>query len=110
VQATAKQISGTATTVDVTINVSRVQFTAEAERHVAKLEVAVFCMDSRDRLLGQRWLTLDLKLTEDTLAKVRAEGLRQTVAVTVTGRIRTLKAVAYDYGTTRAGAAVAEVK
>jgi VWFA-related protein len=110
VQATAKQISGTATMVDVTINVSPVQFTRAAERHVAKLEVAVFCMDSRDRLLGQRWVTLDLKLTDDTLAKVRAEGLRQTVAVTVTGRVKALKAVAYDYGTTRAGAAVAEVK
>jgi hypothetical protein len=32
------------------------------------------------------------------------------VAVTVTGRVKALKAVAYDYGTTRAGAAVAEVK
>jgi hypothetical protein len=74
VQATAKQISATATTVDVTINVSRVQFTRGSERHVARLEVAVFCMDGRDRLLGQRWVTLDLKLTDDTLAKVRPRG------------------------------------
>lgn len=67
-------------------------------------------MDGRDRLLGQRRSTLDLKLKEDTLATAQSEGLRQSLTVSVTGRTRSIKAVAYDYGTGRAGAAVEEVK
>jgi hypothetical protein len=77
---------------------------------VAKLEVAVFATDARESLLGQRWITLDLKLTEATWAKALAEGLRQTVTVPVTGRARYVKAVVYDYGTSRAGAGVVDVK
>jgi hypothetical protein len=97
-------------TADVAIDLARVLFSQDADRHVAKLELAVFCSDGRERLVGQRWVTLDLKLTDETLAKLLGERLKESVTVPVTGRVRYVKAVVYDHGTGRAGAGVTEMK
>jgi VWFA-related protein len=106
----AKSTSPPTVTADVAIDVARVQFSKDADRHVAKLELALFCNDGRERLVGQRWVTLDLRLTDDTLAKLLREGFKESVTVPVTSRVRYVKAVVYDYGTGRAGAGVAEMK
>jgi VWFA-related protein len=110
VAVTAKAASPASLNAQVAVDVARVHFTQDGDRHVAKLEVAIFCTDARERLVGQRWITLDLKLAEATWARALAEGLKQPVTVPVTGRVRYVKAVVYDYGTSRAGAAVADVK
>jgi hypothetical protein len=109
-QATASVANARTIVTEVTIDLARVTLIREAERHVARLEVAVFCTDRREHLVGQRWITLDLRLKDETLAAARANGLVQRVEVPVTGGARYVKAVVYDYASTRAGAAVAEVK
>lgn len=106
----AKSPSPATLLADVAIDVGRVQFTTDGDRHVAKLELAVLCSDARDHLVGQRWVTLDLKLTDATWTKALAAGLEQSIRVSMTARARYVKAVVYDYGTSRAGAAVVEVK
>ena len=110
VAATAKVTSPGTLATEVTIDLAQVSFTTSHDRHVAKLEVAIFCSDARNGLVGQRWITLDLNLTEATWAKGLAEGLKQSVTVPVSGRVRYVKAVVYDYGTSRAGAAVVDLK
>ena len=97
-------------TATIEIDVARVTFATEADRHVAKLELAVFCSDNRDRLAGQRWVTLDLKLKDDTMTKARSEGLRQVVTVPVSAQVRSVTAVVFDYRGNHAGAAIAQVK
>ena len=97
-------------TATIEIDLSRVTFAMEGDRHVAKLEVAVFCSDSRGGLAGQKWETLDLKLKNDTLAVALKDGLTHVVTVPVSTRVRTVKAVVFDPATNRAGAGVVQLR
>jgi len=97
-------------TATVTIDVSRVSFATESGRRIARLELAVFCSDSKGQLAGQRWTTLDLKLQDNTMTKVLTEGLKQVVTVPVSAPVRVVKAVVFDHGSKRAGASTARVK
>lgn len=110
VEVTASSKTPATLTASIKIDLSRVTFAAEGDRHVAKLEVAVFCADSRDQLAGQKWETLDLKLKSDTLTAALKDGLTHVVTVPVTARVRTVKAVVFDAATNRAGAGVAQIK
>jgi VWFA-related protein len=109
VEVTASSKTPVTLTATLKIDLSRVTFATEGDRHVGKLEVAVFCSDFRDRLAGQKWETLDLKLKSDTLAMALKDGLTHVVTVPVSTRVRTVKAVVFDYATSRAGAGVVQL-
>jgi VWFA-related protein len=68
-----------------------------------------FCSDARQRLVGEKWMTLDLKLKDDTFARALAEGFHHAASVPVTGPVRFVKVVVYDYATGRAGSAIVRV-
>ncbi len=110
VKLVAKAATESTLVAEVGLDFAKVQFERRAGRHVAKLEIAVFCSDSRGRLVGQQWRTVDLNLTEGTLEKALADGFRQAVTVPVTGRVRHVKVVAYDYANSVTGSAIVELK
>jgi hypothetical protein len=110
VEVTASSKTPGTLTATVAIDLSRVSFATEDDRHVTRLEVAVFCSDRRDRLAGQGWEMLDLKLKNDTLATVLKDGLTHVLTVPVSARVRTVKAVVFDYATSRAGAGVVQIR
>jgi VWFA-related protein len=98
-----------AANVDVEIDFAQIKATAESDRHAAKLEVVVFCSDARQRVVGEKWMTLDLKLKDDTFARALAEGFHHAASVPVSGPVRFVKVVVYDYATGRVGSVIARV-
>jgi VWFA-related protein len=110
VEVTASSKPPATITATIEIDLSRVTFAAEGDRHVAKLEVAVFCSGSRDQFAGQKWDTLDLNLKNDMLTGALKDGLTHVVTVPVSTRVRTVKAVVFDYATSRAGAGVVQIR
>ena len=95
---------------DAAIDVGSVQMKEVDGRHVGTIEVAFFCTDSRERLVGQLWQKLDLRLKEDTYVRVLAEGMRHTANIPVTGTARYVKVVVYDYQSDRIGSAIVRLQ
>ena len=95
---------------EVLVDVSRVDLQYVDERHVGVLEIAVFCTDSRERLLGQVWHHVDLKLTDDTYRRLLTEGLRHAAEVPITGSAAYVKAVVYDHQADRLGSAIVRLR
>ena len=91
---------------EVRIDLSRIELEQADDRHIGKVEVAFFCTDSNERLIGQAWQTVDLKLKEETYQRLFAEGLRHTADIPVKGTARYVKVVVYDYRADRLGSAV----
>jgi VWFA-related protein len=103
------QTSGEAL-VEVTIDISKVAFTENGERHVASLDIDVFCGDERENLVGESWEKAALQLKEDTYQRLLKSGFVHTTRVPLTGKARYVKAVVYDYGSDRLGSAVVRVR
>jgi len=95
-----------AVTADALIDLSRIDLQQADGRHAGTLEVAFFCTDSKERLVGQVWQTVDLKLKEDTYARLLTEGLHHTADIAITGSARYVKVVVYDYLSDRLGSAI----
>lgn len=96
--------------VDVTFDVSRVAFTREGDRRVAAVDLAVFCADRRQRLVGETWKRVDLNLTDATYQRALKKGMTVPVEVGVTTAPRHLKAVVYDFGSDLVGSAFAKLQ
>jgi hypothetical protein len=81
------------------LDISRLAFErTAAARHKAVVEVAIFCLGSRQREVGQMWKTIEIELTDARRAQlVREGGISAQVVVPVTGRAESAKVVVYDY-------------
>ena len=77
--------------------------TAQGARHLAALNVAVFCTDQYGADVGELWKTLDITLPPEGLSQARTEGLKFSLDVPVSKRPRFVKLVVYDYGSDRIG-------
>jgi hypothetical protein len=96
-------------TVDVTFDVSRVAFTREGDRHVAAVDLAVFCADRRERPIGETWKRVDLNLNNASFERAMKEGMTVAVEVRVTDAPRYVKAIVYDFGSDLLGSAFAKI-
>jgi VWFA-related protein len=99
-----------AVSLEARIDVSRVSFELVGDRRVTALEVAFFCGDRRQRIVGELWQTVDLKLQHATYQQALTDGLAHTVTLPVTGEAQHCKVVVYDYPSDRTGSAVARVR
>jgi hypothetical protein len=95
---------------EVSIDVSRVDLQHVDDRQVGALEIAVFCADSRERVLGQVPHRVDLKLTEDTFPRLLTEGLRHAADIPIRGSAGYVKAVVYDHRADRLGSAIVRLR
>jgi uncharacterized protein YfaS (alpha-2-macroglobulin family) len=94
----------------VTVDVSRVKFTREGDHHRATLDVALYCGDDKNRIVGQIRQQVNLTLSDARLEVALKEGVAFNSRVPVTGTARSLKVVVYDYGADFVGTAVAKVR
>lgn len=97
IQATVA-IRGKLTDVDVRLDLGKIQFTLEGERHVGKVEIATFALDDRQRLVGEQWHTVALNLKDETWQRLLRDGFSQKVSVATSGAAARVKVVVYDYG------------
>ncbi|MBE3133221.1 MAG: VWA domain-containing protein [Acidobacteria bacterium] len=96
--------------VDIRIDLSGVPFETEGDRHVAALDIAVFCGSEKEDLVGESWEKADLRLKEETYQRLLKEGFLHTTRVTLKAPARYSKVVVYDYRSDRLGSAVIKVK
>ncbi len=84
--------------------------TAEDGRLAASLEVAIYCGDGGQKIIGQTRRQLDIALTGASYEKASREGFFRDFGVAVTGKPLYVKVVVYDYGADRVGSAMVKLK
>jgi VWFA-related protein len=90
----------------IALDLSRLEFEREAGRNTDRLEIALFCLDARDRPVGESWKTVHLNYTDERLQVVRGEGLAVPLSVQTSAPPRNLKVVVYDHGSDLVGSVV----
>ncbi len=95
---------------DLSIDISRVAFTDVDGLRTASLEVAIFCGDESEDLVGQLWQTVALKLEDETYRNALRDGFAHQATVAVAARPRFVKAVVYDHLADVVGSATANVR
>ncbi|MGE5834528.1 MAG: VWA domain-containing protein [Acidobacteriota bacterium] len=96
--------------VDVTIGIANVGLTLEDGRHKGGLDIAVFCQNANGDGVGDLWQKMDLNLSAATYQRMLREGLPYSGRLTVTGAVKHVKVVVYDYATDRVGTIMRQVR
>jgi hypothetical protein len=96
--------------VELTIDASRLSFTQVGERHVATIDLDIFCGDARQKVVGSLKQKMEMSLEEDRYKRALKDGITYTVTVPVTAKPAHVRVFAYDYGADLLGTAVVSVK
>lgn len=83
-------------TVDVTVGVSGIPMELVDGLRTGRLEVSVYCGDSKEKVVGETRATWNLRANTETYAEWVAKGLTRQVAVPVTAQPKYVKVVVYD--------------
>lgn len=81
----------------VRLDLSRLTFDQVGNRHLATVEIAAFCLDDRQRPVGELRRRVELNYSGARLVAVRDEGTDVVLSVPVTGPATSMKLVVYDY-------------
>lgn len=96
--------------VALSIDVSNVAWSiGEDGRHVAHMEVAVYCGDGNDNIIGETRRVLNLALSHETYERMMEQGFAREVRVPVRNTAREVKVIVYDYDADRVGSAFMKV-
>jgi hypothetical protein len=96
--------------LEVKIDPSRLAFTKRDGRNVDSFELAIFCVDGRDALVGQTWQTVELTYTDQRLPAIMREGLTITLTAPVNAPPKNVKVVVYDHGADLVGSVIVKVR
>lgn len=97
--------SSTASTVtlNITVDISRVQFETVKGRQNASLQVSAFCLNGKQRPVGDLQRGVELSFTADRLAELSKTGVVVPFNVPVREAADTIKLVVYDYASDLTG-------
>jgi hypothetical protein len=93
-----------------TIDPARLSFKSVGGRHVGAIDVAIFCGNPREAVVGDAWQRIDLNLSEETFTRVQREGVSHAAHVPVKAHPRYVKIIVYDYAADLVGTAVVSLK
>ena len=96
--------------VDLTIGIAKIGLAPEDGRHKGGLDIAVFCQNANGDGVGDLWQKMDLNLSETTYQRMLRDGLPYSGRVIVTGLVKHVKVVVYDYATDRVGTITRQVR
>jgi VWFA-related protein len=96
--------------LEVKIPPQRLSLIEKDGRRVGSIEVAVFCSDREERLIGQSWNTITLEMTPQAYEKLMASGLTYSARVPVRFNASYAKVIVYDPGSDVVGSAMIRVK
>jgi VWFA-related protein len=103
--------SGGSVYLSVRVDTSRLAWGRdEGGRHTASVEVAVYCGDGNQKIVGLARRQLNIALTEDTYQRAAREGFFRDMGVPVTATPRYVKVMVYDYEADRIGSALVRIK
>jgi VWFA-related protein len=83
----------------LTIDISNIALKSVDDRRVGQLRVAVFFGDAEQRLIDERWGTIDLSFTGENYGRYLTTGVEFRCPVPVTMKPTYMKAVVYHYDT-----------
>jgi VWFA-related protein len=84
--------------VQIKIAPERLSFADKNGKKVGSIEIAIFCADGRERLVGQSWNIAELEMTPEAFERFKVNGLSYGTRVPVSADAAFVKAVVYDYG------------
>jgi VWFA-related protein len=94
----------------VQIRPEHLGFVEKDGRKKGAIDIAVFCADDKEHLLGESWNTVDLEMTPEAFAKFQTSGLRYTGTVPVKSAARLIKVIVYDAAADVLGSAVFRIE
>lgn len=97
-------------TVDVTVGISALPMELVDGLRTGRIEVSVYCGDSKEKVVGESKATWTLRANADTYAEWIAKGLTRSVTVPVTAAPKYIKVVVYDRGTDLVGSKSISIK
>jgi hypothetical protein len=98
------------TAITGTIDATRIAFAKADGRYTGSLDLAAFCSDAKETLLGEVWQKIDLNLTEASYQRVMREGISYAIRVPVKAAPRWSKVIAYDFASDLLGSVVEQVR
>ncbi len=96
--------------VEVKIDIAKVALTMVDGRHKGALDIAILCQDAAGNGIGDLWQKMDLNLSEATFERMSKDGLTSTAGSPVTGLVKNVKVVVYDYASDRIGTIMRQVR
>ena len=96
--------------VQLKISPERLSLTETNGRKKGSIDVAIFCADAGQRLIGVGWETIEFEMTPDAYQRFMQNGLTYTGRVGVTAEPRHVKVVVYDPGADLVGSAMRPIK
>lgn len=96
--------------VDVTIDASRLAFTATPAGRTAALEVEILCGTDKEARVGDLKPHLDVTADDDTYTRFMASGIPFSARVPITAPVKFIKVVVYDAGADLVGTFVLTIK
>ena len=93
-----------------TIDADRLVLDRDGTLHTGRLEVALFALDRRNRLLGERWFRLDLSLDESEHQAALRDGVQLDARVQVRDGATKVKVVIYDFAADAVGSLTIPVR
>jgi VWFA-related protein len=82
----------------------------EDGRHTVRIEIALYCADGDQKIIGQTRRSVSLALTDDTYARVMKEGIARTITLATTKAPRYVKAIVFDYAADKLGSKMVKIK
>jgi hypothetical protein len=95
--------------VDVTVGISGIPMELVEGLRTTRLEVSVYCGDSKEKVVGENKATWNLRASPETYVEWMKKGLTRQVIVPVTGAPKFVKVVVYDRGTDLVGSKAIEI-
>ena len=102
--------SGLQIAVEALIDASRLSFQNIDGRYVGAIDVAVFCGDARQNVVGQTFQRIDFKLLAEMHAMYARHGIPYNISVPVRAPASYVKVVVYDYTVDLLGSAIVKLK
>jgi VWFA-related protein len=96
--------------MDVTVKSARIAFVRADDRHVAALDIGIYCGDDKKQIVCDSLQRVDLKLKEDTYQTFLRDGAHFSIRLPVTANPAYVKVIVYDYGADVLGSAVHRIK
>ena len=97
--------------VQMVIDAARLVWTTDdLSRRVARLDVAVYCGDTREKLVGQTRRMLNVALTDERFGQITKQGLAYSVWIPLVAQPRYLKVVVYNYEADLVGSTVVTMR
>lgn len=94
----------------VNVKSSRILFTEAEGRHLAALDIGIYCGDAKKQVVCDLLQRMDLKLTDESYRRFLQGGAGYTIRLPVTGDPEYVKVIVYDYASDVLGSAVQRLK